>query len=188
MKRIYPKKNQKKRKIRQRIKVNDSGAEENREREEEFEDARSYLRLLLKYRPRTEQEFRERLKNKDYAPEVIDGVVDWALEKDLIDDELFAEYFVEDRLQNKPMGRSGLYKELLEHGVDKGVARELLDKKTSKKSEEERCKELARKRLAKYEGDDVKARYRKTLGFLERRGFSRGLANSVLKGILFNDD
>ncbi|MFB6214942.1 MAG: regulatory protein RecX, partial [Candidatus Bipolaricaulia bacterium] len=93
-----------------------------------------------------------------------------------------------DRLQNKPMGRSGLYKELLDHGVEKKIAKKVLNEKTSAKTEEDRCRELARKRLSKYGGDDVKAKYRKTLGFLERRGFSRGLANSVLKEILFNDD
>ncbi|MBS3787225.1 regulatory protein RecX [Candidatus Bipolaricaulota bacterium] len=157
-------------------------------REEELEDARSYLRLLLKYRPRTEEELRERLRKKDYSPEVVEDVVDWALKKDLVDDELFAEYFVEDRLQNKPKGRSGIYKELLDHGVEKSVAKDVLDKKISSRTEEGRCRELARKRLSKYGDDDVKAKYRKTLGFLERRGFSKGLANSVLKEILFNDD
>lgn len=159
-----------------------------RGKEKELEDARSYLRLLLKYRPRTEEELRDRLREKDYSPEVVEDVVDWALKKDMVDDELFAEYFVEDRLQNKPMGRSGLYKELLDHGVEKEIAKEVLNEKTSSKTEEDRCRELARKRLSKYGDDDVKAKYRKTLGFLERRGFSKGLANSVLKGILFNDD
>lgn len=159
-----------------------------RRKEEELEDARSYLRLLLKYRPRTEEELRDRLREKDYSPEVREDVVDWALKKDLVDDKLFAEYFVEDRLQNKPMGSSGLYKELLDHGVDREIAKEVLNEKTSSKTEEDRCRELARKRLSRYAADDVKAKYRKTLGFLERRGFSKGLANSVLKEILFNDD
>ena len=86
------------------------------------------------------------------------------------------------------MGRSGLYKKLLDHGVEKKTANEVLDEKISSLTEEDRCRELARKRIARYEGDEVKAKYRKTLGFLERRGFSRGLANSVLKEILFNDD
>ncbi len=170
--------------------MSESGADETagEDKEEELRDARSYLQLLLEYRPRTEEELRDRLSEKDYSPDIIEDVVDWALKKGLIDDELFAEYFVEDRLQNKPMGRSGLYKELLEHGVKKEVAKEVLDKKTSSRTEEDRCRELARKRLSKYQGEDVKSRYRKTLGFLERRGFSRGLVNSILKEILFNND
>ncbi|MFB6291164.1 MAG: regulatory protein RecX [Candidatus Bipolaricaulia bacterium] len=170
--------------------MNDSEADASngKEKEEELEDARAYLRVLLKYRPRTESELRERLRKKEYSREVIDNVVDWALDKDLVDDELFAEYFVEDRLQNKPKGRSGIYKELLDHGVEKAVAKDVLDRKISSKTEEERCRELAQKRLSKYKGEGVKAKYRKTLGFLERRGFSKGMANSVLKEMLFNND
>ena len=166
----------------------DRPEEGNREREEELEEARKYLRLLLKYRPRTESEIEGRLEEKGYKPDVIEEIIDWGRKKDLVDDELFAEYFVEDRLQNKPKGRSGLYKELLDHGVDKGVANDVLDEKLSGGQEEELCRKLARKRIAKYKGDDTKAKYRKTLGFLERRGFARGLANSVLKDMLFNDD
>lgn len=159
-----------------------------RNKNDELQKARNYLRLLLKHRPRTEAEVRKRLAGKDYSREVIDSTVDWALKNDLIDDRLFAEYFVEDRLEHKPMGRSGLYKKLLDHGVEKKTANEVLDEKISSLTEEDRCRELARKRIARYEGDEVKPKYRKTLGFLERRGFSRGLANSVLKEILFNDD
>ncbi|MFP4202379.1 MAG: regulatory protein RecX [Candidatus Acetothermia bacterium] len=163
----------------------DEGIEET---EEELEAARTYLRQLLKYRPRTEEEVRERLAKKDYPPEIIDETIEWATEANLIDDRLFTEYFVEDRLENKPKGRSGLYRDLLEHGVDGELAKEVLGEKVTPEDEEERCRKLAQKRLKKYEGDDVKARYRKTLGFLERRGFPKGTAGSVLKEILFNND
>jgi len=155
---------------------------------EELEKAKSYLGRLLKYRPRTEEEVRERLTQKDYSFDVIDETLNWAKQNGLVDDRLFAEYYVEDRIQNKPMGRSGMYKELLDHGVDRGLANEVLDEKISSPDEEERCKKLARKRLSRYKNDDVNAKFRKTLGFLERRGFPKGLASSVLKEMLFNDD
>lgn len=156
--------------------------------EEELEAARNYLKRLLKYRPRTEQEVWERMEEKDYSPDVIEVTVNWGIKGDLIDDRLFAEYFVEDRLENKPKGRSGLYKELLEHGVDSDLANEVLDEKISMEDEQERCRKLAEKRLSSYRGDDVKAKYRKTLGFLQRRGFSKGMAASSLKELLFKDD
>ncbi|MBS3765886.1 regulatory protein RecX [Candidatus Bipolaricaulota bacterium] len=163
----------------------DEGIEET---EEELESARTYLRQLLKYRPRTEQEVRKRLEEKDYSLDAIDETINWAVQADLIDDRLFAEYFIEDRLENKPKGRSGLYRELLEHGVDGDLANEVLDEKISPEEEERRCRELARKRLSRYSGDDLRAKYRKTLGFLQRRGFPKGLAGSVLKEMLFNDE
>jgi len=156
--------------------------------EEELEAARNYLKRLLKYRPRTEQEVWERMEEKDYSPDVIEETVNWGIKSDLIDDRLFAEYFVEDRLENKPKGRSGLYKELLEHGVESDLANDVLDEKVSVEDEQERCRKLAEKRLSSYRGDDVEAKYRKTLGFLQRRGFSKGMAGSILKELLFQDD
>ncbi len=156
--------------------------------EEELEAARNYLKRLLKYRPRTEQEVWERMEEKDYSPDVIEETVNWGIKGDLIDDRLFAEYFIEDRLENKPKGRSGLYKELLEHGVESDLANDVLDEKVSVEDEQERCRKLAEKRLSSYRGDDVKAKYRKTLGFLQRRGFSKGMAGSILKELLFKND
>ena len=167
--------------------MNNSADEEKETSKEELQKARNYLKRLLKYRPRTEQEVWERMEEKGYSPDVIEETVEWGLEGDLLDDRLFAEYFVEDRLENKPKGRSVLYKELLEHGLDSDLANEVLDEKISTADEQERCRKLAEKRLGSYRGDDVKAKYRKTLGFLQRRGFSKGMAGSILKELLFND-
>jgi len=145
------------------------------------------LRLLLKYRPRTEEEAKNRLKDKDFSEEVISRLIDWAKRTGNLDDELFAQYFVEDRLQNKPTGRSGLYKQLLDHGVNPRTAKEVLDRKLSDLDGLKACRDLAKKRVKRYEGEDVKAKYRKTSSFLIRRGFSKGEVKQVLKEILFND-
>lgn len=145
------------------------------------------MRLLLKYRPRTEEEAKHRLQDKDFSEEVISRLIDWGKATGNLDDKLFAQYFVEDRLQNKPTGRSGLYKGLLDYGVDPQTAKEVLDRKLSDSDELKECKNLAKKRLKRYEGEDVKAKYRKTSAFLVRRGFSKGEVKQVLKEILFND-
>ncbi len=154
---------------------------------DELERAKSYLDLLFKYRPRTEQETRERLEEKGYSPEVIGEAMDWAKATGNVDDRLFAKYFIEDRKRNKPTGRSGLYRKLLEYGVDREVANDALDEALADYDQAEKCRELAKKRLRRYEGDDVKAKYRKTSSFLVRRGFSRGEVKQVLKELLFND-
>ncbi|MFP3953390.1 MAG: regulatory protein RecX [Candidatus Acetothermia bacterium] len=155
---------------------------------DELERAKSYLNLLFKYRPRTERETRERLEEKGYSQEVITGVIDWAKRTGNVDDRSFAKYFVEDRKRNKPTGRSGLYRKLLEYGVDKDTANEVLDETLGDYDQGEKCRELAEKRLKRYKGDDVEAKYRKTSSFLIRRGFSRGEVKRTLKELLFNDE
>ena len=155
---------------------------------EELNRGKKYLDLLFKYRPRTEQEVKGRLQDKGYPDEVIDDLVRWARSSGRVDDGAFARYLIEDRMQHKPSGRSGLYKELLDHGVDPETANNALDEKLSERDEETECRRLAKKRLKRYRGDDTKAKYRKTSAFLTRRGFSRSNVNRVLKELLFDDD
>lgn len=155
---------------------------------DELSRAKSYLNLLFKYRPRTESEVKDRLKEKGYSADVREDAVAWAKSTGNLDDRLFAKYLVEDAKQNKPTGRSGLYRKLLDHGVDRTTANEVLDEALKDYDQREKCRQLAQKRLGRYQGDGVKAKYRKTLSFLTRRGFSRGEAKRVLKEILFNDE
>ena len=154
--------------------------------QEEFERGKSYVGLLVKYRPRTEQEVINRLREKNFDAEAIEELVDWAKKQDLIDDSLFAKFWIEDRLAKKPKGRSGLYKELLDHGVERSTAKEVLQEIISDEKEERMLRELAEKRLNRYEGEDVKAKYRKTSSFLIRRGFSKGAVHNLLKDLLFD--
>ncbi len=155
---------------------------------EKLEEGKSYVRLLLKYRPRTEKEIREKLGEKNYEEGTIEELIVWGKENGLIDDRLFSKFWIEDRLSKKPKGRSGLYKELLDHGVDKLVAKEVLGEKLDSDREEKLLEELAEKRLDRYRNDDLKAKYRKTADFLIRRGFSKGAVHSLLKGMLFDGD
>lgn len=155
---------------------------------EDFEEGKSYIRLLLKYRPRTEKEIRDKLEEKDYGEDMVGGLTDWAKESGLVDDRLFAEFWIEDRLSKKPKGRSGLYKELLDHGVERSLAKESLEKMLSSEKEERLLKDLAENRLERYQGDDLRAKYRKTANFLIRRGFSKGAVHGILKDMLFDGD
>jgi len=147
-------------------------------------EARNYLKSLLKHRPRTRQEAEKRLTEKGYEEEVVEEVLDWAEKGDLIDDAAFAQLWIEDRLQHKPKSVSLLRKELLQKGVPKKIVEEKLKKTGAEEGEKSRCRELAQKRVKRYRGEDKESKYRKTLGFLLRRGFPRGLAHRTLKDLL----
>lgn len=167
--------------------MNNQQNETREQQKDELESAKSYLRRLLKYRPRTEKELKDRLGERGFPQKVVSCVIQWAREKGHIDDRLFAQYLVNDRLDNKPKGRSGLYKELLDHGVDPNLAQKVLEDKLSSEKERQMCRQLAEKRLCTYEGESTKAKFRKTFGFLQRRGFPKGLAKATLKELLFQD-
>ncbi|MFP4589013.1 MAG: regulatory protein RecX [Candidatus Acetothermia bacterium] len=156
--------------------------------EDPLGEAKQYIQLLTRYRPRTRKEVEDRLGEKDFSPEIISSAVGWARRHDLVNDEAFAKLWIDDRLQRKPKGRNALYKELLDHGVEKAVAEDVLDQKLSDVKSAELCRELAEQRLKRYRGDQVKAKYRKTANFLTRRGFRKGLVHRILRDLLFGDE
>ena len=158
----------------------------NQNKDEPLAEAKNYLRRLLEYRPRSQSEVEDRLTKKSFSDEIVYETIDWATEKGLIDDELFANFWINERLENKPKGSSGIYKELLEKGISKKTIQKALDEKYPNSEERKLCKSLAEKRVERYSGEDTKKKYRKTLNFLTRRGFNKGMAHKVLKELLFD--
>lgn len=156
--------------------------------DQDLDEAKSYLQKLYRHRPRSRQEAVTRLQGQGYCQETIDKVLQWAEGLDLIDDEKFARLWIEDRLQNKPKGRSGIYKELLDKAVPRDVARQALDDKFEEVNQGELCRQLAQERLNRYQGEEKRAQYRKVSNFLSRRGFSKSLIHPILRELIFNDE
>ncbi len=61
--------------------------------------ARLYTYRLLNYRPRSEQEIRDKLKKRDFGEAIIDSIVLELKNRSLIDDYNFARFWAKSRLQ-----------------------------------------------------------------------------------------
>ena len=139
--------------------------------EEAYERALNYL----SYRPRSEDEIRRYLAKRSLSDGEIDQVVDRLKRARLLDDGAFAEFWVENREAFRPRGRWALRGELRQKGVPPAIveaALEGLDERDSAM----RAASLAVPRYRQQERDDF---YRHLMGFLQRRGFSYGIARSV---------
>jgi regulatory protein len=137
-----------------------------------------YALRFLAVRPRSVAEVEKRLRLKGYSGAAIIAVTERLTEEGYLDDEVFAETWVRDRLVLKPKGRRALIAEL----VDKGVARSVGEKaieETLTESEEE----LARRALGSFESRfDVESPEnvrRKAYTFLARRGFPADIAGKL---------
>ncbi|MCK5827313.1 RecX family transcriptional regulator, partial [Candidatus Bipolaricaulota bacterium] len=62
--------------------------------------------LLLRYRPRSIAEARQRMSEKGYAPEIIANTIDQAIATDQLDDAAFAKLWVRDRMWHHPLSRA----------------------------------------------------------------------------------
>jgi regulatory protein len=137
------------------------------------EKARGLALEFLARRPRSEAEVRRRLTEKGHAPEVVDEVLARLRELNLVDDEAFARFWVENRASFRPRGASGLRYELRQ----KGVADEVVDRvlATAPVDEEAAAYDVARRRAERLlSGPTPVARpeFQRKLGaFLHQRGF-----------------
>lgn len=135
---------------------------------------------LLTVRPRTRAELRQALLRKEIEEDVADQVLSRLDEVGLIDDGAFAEIWVRSRHTHQGLGRRALATELRRKGVDDAVAAEAVAT-VDAEAEEERARQLVRKRIRSMSDSDETARIRKLVGMLARRGYSEGLAFRVVR-------
>lgn len=122
---------------------------------------------LLAARPRSETEMRTRLAMRGIDPVVIDDEVERLRSAGLLDDQKFADAWVEDRKRLSPRGRHMIRYEL----VGRGIHPEAADEATKDIDDRETALLLARGRARRAPRTSYEAFFAKVGGFLRRRGF-----------------
>lgn len=82
---------------------------------------------LLNYRDRSAQEIRQRLQRKGYTEQTVEQAVEVLQDYGMLDDARFAEQLIEAQ-QRKGRSRRATFHALLEKGVGRDLAAELLDR------------------------------------------------------------
>ncbi len=135
----------------------------------------SALRLLA-YRPRSEQELRERLARKGFEPAVVGRTLSRLREMGYLDDGAFARFWTETRQTFRPRSRWLLKAELRRRGVSQHTAEEA----TAGLSDEEAAYQAAQRRLRALHDLEYQRFREKLGGFLNRRGFSYEIARHTV--------
>lgn len=154
---------------------------------EAHEAAAAALRLL-RYRPRSEHELRERLLSKEHAPDAVDEALSRIRVWGLVDDAEFAEEWVRGRRRRRGKSRGALERELRNKGVaETHIADAVAGIDDS--DDREQATDLVRTRLARkpISGGsvaDLQGEKRRLVAFLARRGYPTGLAMSVVNAEL----
>jgi regulatory protein len=148
--------------------------------EDPVQHAKDVCLRLLTARPRTRVELAQALARKGVEEDVASQVLDRLDEVGLIDDAAFAEVWVRSRHNFQGLSRRALAMELRRKGVDDESAQEALATVDST-AEEERARQLVRKRMRSLSDTDESAKVRKLVGMLARKGYAEGLAYRVVK-------
>jgi regulatory protein len=148
----------------------------------QIEDAREVAMQkalrFLGYRARSMQEVRANLEKHEIPEAVIDSTLKRLQENGLLNDQEFAQAWVENRNTFRPRSRRALSIELRRKGLDNEIVQKVLDENVN---EETLALEAARKHVRKVQGLEWQDFRQKLGGFLGRRGFSYDVSAQVIR-------
>ncbi|MBO3746503.1 regulatory protein RecX [Streptosporangiaceae bacterium NEAU-GS5] len=148
--------------------------------------ARAICLRLLTLAPRTRAQLAEALRKRDVPEAAAEAVLERFSEVGLIDDEAFANAWVESRHAGRGLARRALAQELRQRGVDEDTVKEAVEQ-LDPEQEVETARQLVAHKLASMastKGGDARSMTRKLVGMLARKGYSPGLAFRVVREAL----
>lgn len=148
--------------------------------------ARAYAFVLLKFRPRTEHELRQRLARKRFGSRVIEQTVSWLRERRFIDDETFARSWVESRVR-LPYGLRRIRSELTLKGISPRHIAGALERIKADYREDEVIRELAQRKLRSLRDLEPRIARQRLYAYLVRRGFSPESVTDTVSLLLHDD-
>lgn len=155
--------------------------------EEAFTHGKKSAFHFLSYRPRSVEEVRQNLLGKEYDSVLVERIIDYLRQKEYLDDEAFARFWVEQREAFKPRSRYALRQELYQ----KGVARAVIDQAVQDVNETAAAERAAAKRARRWAHLPYDEFRKKAAAYLQRRGFNYAIVKPVVKKVwqeLNNDE
>ncbi len=135
---------------------------------------------FLALRPRSTHEVRENLARKAVAPAVVELAIERLSALGYLDDAAFAEFWVRERNQSKPLSPRALRYELRQ----KGVADDLIEAALAQVDAQDAAYRAAAAQARRLRGSDRAAFRSKLFAHLARRGFDYETARTTIRQLL----
>jgi regulatory protein len=155
--------------------------------DKKLQKAKNNAYCLLRSRPRSEFEVRQRLKIKGYGSDIIEAIICDLKRIGEIDDAKFAHLWVESRMHQNPMGDIVLRRELQEKGISDTIIEATLADKAVLYDEFKVASDMAEERFRQFAKLDKKKALKRLYDFLLRRGFTFDTVQRVVSEIV-NDN
>ena len=132
---------------------------------------------LISYRPRSVAEVKRHLSRKGYEEQLIETAVTHLQTVELLDDEAFARYWVEQRETFKPRSQMAISQELREKGIDRRIIENVL----ADVDETAAARRAAEKKARVWANLPMEEFQAKLGRFLQRRGFHYEIINQITR-------
>lgn len=134
---------------------------------------------LLSYRSRSQAEIEQNLRKRGTSEDVIDGVSQRLSQAGLLNDQNFAQSWIDNRSEFRPRSRRALSYELKQRGVDP----ETIEKSLSSLDDQELAYQAAIKKARRYQDLEWQVFRQKMSAFLGRRGFTYAVIGPVVSRV-----
>ena len=146
--------------------------------------ALKFAMKLLDIRKRSVFEMKNRLRRKEFEEEIINEVIKELFEYGYLNDEEFAEAYINDRINFNPRGSFLVKKELREKGIAENIVNEKIKELFPEEKEMELAKKAAEKKKETLNKDLEKNKiYQKTGSYLQGKGYSAYIIREVLEDV-----
>ncbi|MCK4891728.1 MAG: regulatory protein RecX [Candidatus Pacebacteria bacterium] len=147
----------------------------------EKNQALQFAMKLIGIRKRSVFEVTERLKKKGFKENIIKEILKELKNYKYLNDEQFAESYINDRMNFRPCGRFLIMKELRERGIVKNIINKKIEELLSVEIEIESAKRLARKKIRAVSCKTDKNKInQKTKSYLQSRGYAFDIISQVI--------
>lgn len=143
---------------------------------------------FVSYKPRTEKQIRLKLKEKGYDKSESDLAIEFLLKFDLVDDEKYAKQFISDYLKRKSAGKSKLISELIMKGIDKSLAKNVLNQYYPENAAYEIALRAANKKFKLIRNKTGEKQKSSLIKYLQFSGFDWDIIRKVLREFKFGDN
>jgi regulatory protein len=122
---------------------------------------------------------RRNLEKHATPPDIIEVVIERLVNRGYVDDDRFAQIWIENRSTFRPRSKRALAVELRQRGLDQETIQKALEN-LDENDEEALAYQAAQKQLRKLSGIDRNEYKRKLSGFLARRGFGYEVIRTIV--------
>lgn len=148
--------------------------------QEELNKAQAYALMLLGYRERSLREIKMRMRQKGYEEKLVEKVVKYLKDRNLINDKRFTQLWAESRIK-KGYGRWRIQSELEQKGVNREIGDEILKDLYSGIDEVQVALDLVEKK--RWVSKEPLRLTERVSNLLRRRGFSFEVISDVVEKI-----
>lgn len=148
-------------------------------RKAEFQKSLDKVLRFASVRPRSEKEIRDYFKRKKYHISIYDSLLEKLKHFELLDDQKFAQWWVEQRGNFKPKPKRVLKIELTKKGIVKEIIDNVLGE--TKVDEEKMAADLISRKAYKWKNLEPRVARQKMSQYLAGKGFSWEVINKIVK-------